>query len=174
MLGRYRNFPEVIHGMARFSFLSSQQELQQVILEVIHGLNHKRFGMKDFTPFVVSECEVSFEFGVAEDVTFNYLDREELERVIKQIEIKPLRVLDVFSVIRYHINVKGKRRPLRFDYNMLRFAFSRKNMELLVAHERGNQRVSIEDFIGFLANKINEKLMKAARKPLTLKYLRAL
>ncbi|MFQ6087242.1 MAG: hypothetical protein ACE5OV_04400 [Candidatus Bathyarchaeia archaeon] len=175
MLGRYENFPQVIHGMARFTFPSSTQQLQQAILEVAHELNHEVYSIKDFTPFLTSNCQVSFEFGIAEDVTFNYLDKEELERFHKQIETKPLRIIDIFSVVRYHtINAKGKCTPLKFDYNMLRFTFSRKTMQLLVSHERGSQRISLEDFITFLTNKINEKLKKEAQKALVLKYLRAL
>jgi hypothetical protein len=175
LLGRYQNFPEVIHGIARFTFPFSTQQLQQAILEVTHQLNHEVYGIKDFTPFLTSKCEVSFEFGIAEDMTFNYLDKEELQRFQKQIETKPLRVIDILSVIRYHkINAKGKRTPLKFDYNMLRFTFSRKTMQLLVSHERGNQRISLEDFITFLANKINEKLKRETQKTLVLKYLRAL
>lgn len=175
MLGLYENFPQVIHGIARFTFPSSTRQLQRAILEVAHQLNHEVFSVKDFTPFLTSNCQVSFEFGIAEDMSFNYLNKEELERFQKQIENTPLRIIDVFSVIRYHtINAKGKRTPLKFDYNMLRFTFSRKTMELLVSHERGNQRISIEDFITFLTNKINEKLKKEAQKALVLKYLRAL
>ncbi len=175
MLGRYENFPQVIHGIARFTFPTSTQQLQQAILEVAHQLNHEVYSVKDFTPFLTSNCQVSFEFGIAEDMTFNYLDKEELERFQKQIETKPLRLIDIFSVIRYHtINAKGKRTPLKFDYNMLRFTFSRKTMQLFVAHERGNQRISLEDMITFLANKINEKLKKEAQKRLVLKYLRTL
>jgi hypothetical protein len=174
MLGRYQNFPEIIHGMARFTFLSSQQELQRAILQTMHRLNHKAYSLKDLTPFRTSECEVSFEFGVAEDMTFNYLDKEELERISKRVETKPLRVIDVFSVIRYHVNAKSKRRPLKFDYNMLRFTFSRKTMEVFVAHQRGNQRVSIEDFIRFLTNQIDKELMRENQKTLVLKYLRTL
>ena len=175
MLGRYENFPQVIHGTAGFTFLSSTQQLQQAILEVLHQFNHEVYSVKDFSPFLTSDCRVSFEFGIAEDMTFNYLDREELERFQKQIETKPLRVIDIFSVIRYHtMNAKGKRTPLKFDYNMLRFTFSRRTMELLVSHERGNQRISLEDFIAFLANKINEKLEKEAQKALVLKYLHTL
>lgn len=175
MLGRYENFPQVIHGIARFTFPSSTQRLQQAILETVHQLNHEVCSIKDFTPFLTSECEVSFEFGVAEEVTFNYLDKEELERFQKHIETKPLRIIDMFSVIRYHtINAKGKRTPLKFDYNMLRFTFSRKTMELRVSHERGNQHISMEDFIVFLTNKINEKLKREVQKALVLKYLRTL
>lgn len=175
MLGRYENFPQVIHGIARFTFPSSTQQLQQAIVEVAHQLNHEVYSVKDFTPFLTSNCQVSFEFGIAEDMTFNYLDKEEIERFQKQIETKPLRIIDIFSVIRYHtINAKGKRIPLKFDYHMFRFTFSRKTMQLFVAHERGNQRISLEDLITFLTNKINEKLKKEAQKTLVLKYLRAL
>jgi len=175
LLGRYENFPQVIHGVAEFTFPTSTQQLQQAIIEVAHQLNHEVYSVNDFTPFLTSNCQVSFEFGIAEDMTFNYLDKEELERFQKQVETTPLRVIDIFSVIRYHtVNAKGKRTPLKFDYNMLRFTFSRKTMELFVAHERGNQRISQEDLITFLANKINEKLKKEAQKSLVLKYLRAL
>ncbi len=175
MLGRYENFPQVVHGIARFTFPSSTQQLQQAILEVAHRLNHGVYSVKDFTPFLTSNCQVSFEFGIAEDTAFNYIDKEELERFQKQIETKPLRVIDIFSVIRYHtVTAKGKRAPLKFDYNILRFTFSRKTMQLLVSHERGNHRISLEDFITFLTNKINEKLKKEAQKALVLKYLRTL
>ena len=175
MLGRYENFPRVIHGRARFTFPTSTQQLQQAILEVAHQLNCEVYSVKDFAPFLTSNYQVSFEFGVAEDVMFNYLDKEEHERFQRQIETKPLRIIDIFSVIRYHnVNAKGKRNPLKFDYNMLRFTFSRKTMQLLVSHERGNQRISLEDFITFLINKINEKLKREAQKALVLKYLRAL
>jgi len=175
MLGRYENFPDVIHGMARFTFPFSTRQLQQAILEVAHQLNYEAYNVKDFTQFVASECEVSFEFGVAEDMTFNYLDKGELERFLKQIETKPLQVIDIFSVIRYHVaKAKGKRKPLKFDYNMLRFTFSRKTMELIVFHERGSQRISLEDFVTFFVNKINEKLTKETQKALVLKHLHML
>lgn len=175
LLGRYQNFPQVIHGIAKFTFSSSTQQVQKAILGVTHKLNHEVYSLKDFTPFIDSNCQVSFEFGVADDMTFNYLDEEELERFQKHIEIKPLRVIDIFSVIRYHIfNVKGKHTPLKFDYNMLRFTFFRKTMELLISHERGNQRISLEDFITSLINKINKKLKQEAQTTLVLKHLRTL
>jgi hypothetical protein len=175
LLGRYENFPQVVHGIARFTFPSSIRQLQNAILEVAHQLNREVYSMKDFTQFLKSKCEVSFEFGIAEDMSFNYLDKEELERFKKQIETEPLRIIDIFSVIRYYtVNKKGKSTPLKFDYNMLRLTFSRKTMELLVSHERGNQRVSLEDFVTFLTNKINEKLKREEQKALVLKYLRTL
>ncbi len=175
MLGRYENFPQIIHGIARFTFPFSTQQLQLAILEATHQLNHEIFHSNEFSPFLKSNCQISFEFGTADDMTFNYLDKEELERFQIQIKTKPLRIIDIFCVIRYHaIKAKGKPTPLRFDYNMLRFTFSRKTMELLVSHERGNRRISLEDFITFLMKKINEKLEKETQKVLVLKYLRTL
>jgi len=175
LLGRYENFPQVVHGIARFTFPSSMRQLQNAVVEVAHQLNHEVCSVKDFTKFLTSKCKVSFEFGIAEDMSFNYLDKEELERFKKQIETKPLRIIDIFSVIRYHtVNAKGKNTPLKFDYNMLRLTFSRKTVELLVSHERGNQRVSLEDFVAFLTRKINEKLKGGEQKALVLKYLRTL
>lgn len=174
MLGRYENFPQVIHGVARFTFPSSTRQMQKAILEVAHQLNHEAHNVREFTPFLTSDFQVSFEFGVAEGMTFNYLDKEELERFQDLIETKPLRVMDLFSVIRYHtLNAKGRHNPLKFDYNMLRFTFSRRTMQLQVSHQRGNQRISLEDFITFITNNINEK-SKEVEKMLVLEYLRAL
>ena len=174
-MGHYENFPRVVHGIARFTFSVPTRQLQKTILEVAYRLNHEVYSLKDFTRYSRLNCEVSFEFGVAEGMAFNYIDEKELERFRKQIEMRPLRILDIFSVTRYHIiNPKGKRTPLKFDYNMLRFSFARKTMELLVSHERGNRRISIEDYINFLTNKINEKLKQTTQRTLVLKYLRTL
>ncbi len=175
LLGRYENFPQVVHGTARFTFPCSTLQLQQVIFEVAHQLNQEAYSAKDLAPLLTPNCQVSFEFGIAEDTAFNYLDTEELKRFQKQIETKPLRVIDIFSVLRYHIiDANGKRTPLKFDYNMLRFTFSRRTMELLVSHERGNQRISIEEFITFLTKKINEKLKERGQRTLVLKHLHTL
>lgn len=175
MLGRYDNFPHVIHGTARFTLLLSPEHVQQAILEVTHQLNHQIYCLTDFSPFLKSNCQVSFEFGTAEGTTFNYLDNEELEKFQKRIETRHLRIIDIFCVVRYHaLQASGRPTPLRFDYNMLRFTFSRKTMELLVSHQRGNRRISMEDLITFLMKKITEKLEEKAQKALVLKYLRTL
>jgi len=171
LLGRYENFPQIIHAVARVTFFCSTPHLQQTVLEVAYQLNHDVCTARDFTPLLTSKCEVSFEFGIAEDATFNYLDREELERSQKQIEIGPLPLIDLLSVIRYRtLTAKGRRSSLKSDYNMLRFAFSRRTMQLSVSHERGSQRISPEDLITFLTHKINSKLGNEAQKVPVLKH----
>lgn len=171
MLGRYENFPQIIHAVARVTFLCSTPHLQQAVLEVAYQLNHDACNARDFAPLLTSKYEVSFEFGIAEDMTFNYLDREELERSQKQIETRPLPRIDMLSVIRYcTLNDTGRRSSLKSDYNMLRFAFSRRIMQLSISHERGNQRMSPEDFITFLIRKINSRLANEAQKVLLVKH----
>lgn len=174
MLAQYENFPETIHGVARFAYRSSIRKVEQAIFYVLHQLNRETYRLNDITPLPSSECEVSFEFGVAEGVTFDYLGSEELEKFQKTVGQKALPMLDFFCVIRYHVVKEEKRIPLKFDYNFLRFIFYENEIELRVSHERGTRRISIEELIAFIAKRINEELLKRQLKPLDLKYSRAL
>ena len=116
-------------------------------------------------------CQVNFELGIAEEDTFNFIDKEELDRLEKSLEEgETLRILDFFCATRYHtITQNGKTKPLKFDYALLRFTFQRRTMELFVAHERGTQRIPLEDLVTFLINRINREL-----KTLTVKHMRTL
>ena len=175
MLGRYENFPEIIHGVARFTCKSSIRTVQQTILSVLHRLNRETCGLRAITPHLLQECEVSFELGAAEDFDFNFLDHKELDRFLRSILEKELSTLDFFFVVRYHVlNDKGKRVPLKFDYHMLRFTFQENSVELRICHERGTQRFPLEDLITFMTKRINEELSKRQLKPLSLEYLRVL
>jgi len=118
---------------------------------------------------------VGFEFGIAEEFAFNFLDEEELQRACKNIVGKALQTLDVFCATRYHtIDEGGKRKPLKFDYHLLRFTFYKKTIELLISHERGTQRTPIEDFVTFLTNRVNKELATKQQRQLSLKHLRTL
>jgi hypothetical protein len=175
LLGRYENFPEVIHGIARFAYGSPTGKVQQAILCSLHKLNQEVCGLNAVTPHLPPDIEVSFEVGVAEEVEFNYLDKEELDRFQKSIVEKEMPILDFFCVARYHM-VKdiGKRVPLKFDYHLLRFTFQENSMELRICHERGTQRVPLEDLVTFITKRINEELSQKRLKPLNLEYLRTL
>jgi hypothetical protein len=175
LLGRYENFPEVIHGVARFTLKSPNKEVQQAILRVLHQLNQEVCGLNAVTPHLPTDIEVSFEVGVAEEVEFNYLDREELDRFQKSIVEKETPILDFLFVARYHmVNDKRKRVPLKFDYHLLRFMFQENSMELRICHERGTQRVPLEDLVTFITKRINEELSQKRLKLLNLEYLRTL
>jgi hypothetical protein len=175
LLGRYENFPEIIHGVARFTCESPIRRVQQTILAALHNLNHEVCGLSAIAPHLPQKCEVGFELGVAEDFDFNFLDKKELDRFQRSMVEKELSTLDFFFVVRYHVvNDRRKRVPLKFDYHMLRFMFQENSMELRICHERGTQRVPLEDLINFITKRINEELSQRQLKPLNLEYLRVL
>ena len=175
LLGSYENFPEVIHGVARFTCQSSPKKVQQEIVRTFHKLNEQAFNLKDIATISYSQCEVSFEFGVADGIAFGYLDAEELDKMQKSIDREISQALDFFCVVRYHIIKNGKHLPLKFDYHMLRFIFYNKNnLDLRVSHQRGIRRISVENLITFITKRINEELSQNRLRQLVVKSLRAL
>lgn len=174
MLGRYENFPEVVHGVAQFSHSISSSALQHMILQTFHQLNHERRKIGEVTPIAPSECEASFEFGLAEGSAFNYLDKDEVDGALKTVGKKALETLDFFCAVRYHAADKVKRSRLKFDYYLLRFMFDRGKTEMRIFHERGPRRVSPEELLVFLVRDINKGLSRNRARSLNVKNLRAL
>ncbi|MBT8171471.1 hypothetical protein KJN74_01180 [Candidatus Bathyarchaeota archaeon] len=123
--------------------------------------------MNTITPYIKQNCEVTFEFGVADGFTFNFLDQKELDQGLKNVDETILETLDLFFAVRYHINqVSGKRVPLRFDYLVLRFFFQERGLELSIRHEKGTQRTSLEDLTNFLIKQINIDLSQRNLEPI--------
>jgi len=175
LLGLFENFPEAIHGRARFSSRNSVRDLQLAILSGVHQLNHEVHALDTIVPHLSHQCEVCFELGAAEDMVFNYLDQRELERFRTHIMKTELRTLDILCAIQYHtVNMKGKRVPLKFDYHLIRFTFRGNGGEMLIHHERGTQRVPLEKLILFVANSINEELARRSLQPLNIEKMQAL
>lgn len=128
--------------------------------------------METITQASPPNCCVNFEFGLADGYTFNFLDAKELRKLEKALAESVMETLDFYCAIRYHvIEPTGKRKPLKFDYKIIRFTFKDKNMELATYHERGNQHLLLEDFVVFLKNRINEKLAETQHRTLTLKSI---
>ena len=169
MLGRYENFPESVHGVALFDYQDPARKVQQAILCALHNLNHERYDLDAVTPYLKQNCEVSFEFGVAEGFDFNFLDQKEVDQCLRSVAEKELQTLDFFFAVRYHlIREDSKRVPLRFDYHVLRFSFQESGLELRIRHERGTQRVPLDDLIDFMAKRINAELSRRELTPLIL------
>ncbi|MFQ6068633.1 MAG: hypothetical protein ACE5KD_03720 [Candidatus Bathyarchaeia archaeon] len=168
MLGRYENFPNIIHGIARFSYRASQKKAQLAIVSAFYQLNRKKCRLKDIAYLFPPTYEVKFEFGIGEDITFTFLDENELNTLETKITKKALMFLDFLCVLQYHIIDKSRKRaPLKFDYYLLRFAFAKNYMEFLVSHERGPMRVHVEDLINFLTECIKKEM--AAKYSVALK-----
>ena len=171
MLGRYENFPESVHGVALFDYQDSARKVQKAILCALHNLNHERYDLDAVTPYLKQKCEVSFEFGVAEGFDFNFLDQKELDQCLRIVAEKELQTLDFFFAVRYHLIRKGSKRvPLRFDYHVLRFTFQESGLEMRIRHERGTQRVTLDDLTAFIAKRINAELYRRQLTSLILGY----
>ena len=173
MLGKYEKFPQIVHRVGSFTYKLSAATLQQAILQTFHSLNKQTCNLSDVTHFPSSvPCKVSFEVGIAEDIAFNFLDDEELERCQKSIQKDVLQFLDFFCVARYHVMKADKKRTaLKFDHYFLRFIFYQRDLELRIAHERGTQHIHLEDFVNFMVERINFELAKRKLETLSKRYL---
>ena len=176
MLGKYEKFPQIVHGIGNFTYKLPARELQEAILQSFYRLNREAYDLSDITHLPSSsQCNVSFEVGIAEDISFNFLDEEELERFHKGVQKNALQFLDFFCVVRYHVvKACGKRVPLKFDHYFLRFIFYPRDLELRIVHERGTQHVHLEDFINFVIGQVNSELAERKLEALSKRYLRTL
>jgi hypothetical protein len=167
LLGRYENFPENVHGVALFEYQDSAKDVQKAILCTFSRLNQETFDLGAVTPYLKQNCEVGFEFGVADGAGFNFLDQKELDRCLKSVDEAEVETLDFFFTVRYHsVRDGGKRVPLRFDYCVLRFSFQEGGLELRIRHERGTQRLPLDDLTDFLVKQINVELSRRQLAPL--------
>lgn len=174
MLGYYENFPDIYHGIARFSHSILTRELQRVIIQSLYRLNQG--GKESQLIYAASRlgCEVILEFGIGEGFTFNYLDKEMLESFLKRLRGETFSLLDFFCIARYYVTDEEKRRPLKFDYYILRFIFYEREVELRIFHERGTRRLPIGVLIRLLRETMNRELSRKRLSPVNLDYLRAL
>ena len=167
MFGLYENFPENVHGITFFEYQDSAKEVQKAILCTFSRLNQEIFDLGAVTPYLKQNCEVSFEFGVAEGAGFNFLDPKELEQCLNCVDETEVETLDFFFAVCYHrAGDGGKRVPLRFDYYVLRFSFQEGGLELRIRHERGTRRVPLDDLADFLVKQINVELSQRQLTPL--------
>jgi hypothetical protein len=172
LLGFYQDFPEIPHAKATFTSGAPSKMLQKAIANVAGDLNTQEFALDTIAHATVGNCNIGFELGIAETTTFNYLTSEEINRFLKSLT-KRENVLnvDLLCIVKYHLAAGEKRRPLKFDYYLLRFIFRKPEVQLRIFHERGTQRLSIEELVEFLAKQINVELEKMKAKPLRLRTI---
>jgi len=160
MLGAYENFPKNIHKTAHFTTPTSTKRLQQTLIQTLKETNTKTFNLESIATPSITQCQVIFEFGIAETNDFNYLDEDEANRVIKNIQKKPFQLTDFFCAIRYYKTQNEKKTPLKFDYYMIRFIFNKNSLETQIFHEKGPRYISPEDITNFIINRINQTFSK--------------
>jgi hypothetical protein len=160
MLGLYDNFPVNIHRIDRFSTNFSSKKLQQRLISALREINRRKFSFEEISYPTVPDCTIIFEAGLAEAKSFNYIDDEEAKKALSALNKTPFRTMDLFCAVRYYKDAAEKK-PLKFDYYMIRAIFGKNAVEIRVFHERGPRYISPEDMVAFLVNKVNGK---SARK----------
>jgi len=167
MLGVYENFPENIQKIAFFTSSVSCKKLQQALTEILHRLNTETLRLEDLGNPSIPQCQVIFEFGIAETQTFNYLDDKELKEVLTSIGEKPFSIMDFLCVVRYYRMQKEKQTPLRFDYYMFRLKFDKGAIEMRIFHERGSMHLSPEEIVNLVKDKVNAAFSRKVLKTAT-------
>jgi hypothetical protein len=165
MLGFYTNFPQNIHKAETFSTSVVSRKLQQTLVEVLYRLNSETLSLEEVAEPSVPSCMVIFEFGVAEDNDFNFLDDEERKRLLAALRKRPFHVLDFLCVIRYLRTMGDRKRRMRFDYYMLRFMFGESLLQVHVSHEKGTRHVSPDDLVNLVVKRVNGAFSKKVLQP---------
>ena len=165
MIGFYQNFPQNLHWKGTFTYVASTKKLQQKFIEALHELNDQTSDFDEIACPTIPKCTISFEIGIAEQNNFNYIDKNELQKIVATTNKRNLRTIDLFWAIRYHTNSDNKKKPLKFDYYLARLSFDGKLVEVGVLHERGPRYVSPEELVNFLVKRLNRKYQKRILKP---------
>ena len=156
MLGKYENFPTNIHRIESFDSSLTSKQLQQRLIQVLSSMNRKSFDFEEVANPTIPNCEVIFEFGLAEDNGFTFIDEEETKKTLDALKNGHLQTIDFFCAIRYYKINAEKKTPLKFDYYLIRTIFGNSTVEFQIAHQRGPRYLSPEDLTALIFNKINE------------------
>ncbi|MDR2708212.1 MAG: hypothetical protein LBB87_05665 [Nitrososphaerota archaeon] len=157
MLGKYENFPTFIHFLKKFSSTCNIKQLQQKLVQTLKELNRKTCHFEEISIPTIPNSEIIFEFGIAEEENFNFLDEQEVNRVLN---ILGKSSLDFFCVIRYYKYNAEKKTALKFDYYMLRTKFAAKEIEFQVFHKQGPHYITPKELVTMIVNKINKTTNK--------------
>lgn len=149
-----------------FNSTVPSSQLQRSLIKALYEINQGEFSFEEAANPTIPGCKIIFEFGLANATCFNYIDEEEVENALDQLDKEQLEVMDFFCVIRYHKCEAEKNRSLKFDYYFIRTVYNRRAFGVQVYHKKGLRYLSPEDLTQFIFNKINKaadrKILKKA------------
>jgi hypothetical protein len=111
MLGLYENFPANIHLTQTFTSALSQRKLQEKLVQVFSKLNRETFRFEEVGTPTVPNATVNFEFGIAADGDFHFLNDNQTQTLLAAIKSQPLPIMDWFCALRYYKTADGKKSP---------------------------------------------------------------
>ncbi|UCH01730.1 MAG: hypothetical protein JSV20_07755 [Candidatus Bathyarchaeota archaeon] len=179
VLGTFTNFPAIIHGLAIISHRYTIYKMQKATIQALCDLNgyrENRNVSRSNDSNKQENClfKISFEIGVANGVFFDYLNEKNAKRIIKAIRTKKKFSLDFLVIITYHYIRMNKKIPLRFDHHLLRFRFYKEKMEVLLFNSKGIRRMSLEDLLNKITNKIYLTSKSIGLQSITIEQIKTL
>jgi hypothetical protein len=165
MLGLYPNFPQTIHKTETYTCGLSRQRIQHQLVQTLYDINGKTFTFEEIDCPVEANALVIFEFGIADDQGFSFLNKEEAKKLLAFLEAEPVEIMDWFCAIRYYKQTEGKKQPLKFDYFMIRSSFVDKGLvHFAVFHERGPRYLTPDALLAHIEHKVNQITAKKILK----------
>ena len=155
MLGLYDNFPSNIQMSETFKTTLSSKQLQQKLIKMLCETNKKEFSFEEVANPTFPDSTVIFEFGLAKNTGFTFIDEQETEIVHSLLTNDYLQTIDFFCAIRYYKEKQEKKTPLKFDYYLIRTLYRKESFEVQIHHERGPRYLSPEDLIQFIYSRVN-------------------
>ena len=96
-LGVFDNFPPNVQFVQSFTSTIPSQQLQQKLIQTLYEINNKEFSFEEVGHPTIPECNIIFEFGLADADCFNFIDEEEVKKAIDLLANQLLENMDFFA-----------------------------------------------------------------------------
>lgn len=169
-LGSLFQFPTVLHARANLSFDMSQASFQKSLMSALSSLTRasisREISIADREGYASGNVE--FKVGIGNGDGFDILDKKEEERVLNRIEHRgAFNILDLVFHLRYRID-DDLRHKVHEDHYLIRLAFDRGRVEVLVHHLKGIRRVAPVELLKVVLEQLNSVLRSQRYPDLTL------
>ncbi|MBO0888349.1 hypothetical protein J2P12_04530 [Candidatus Bathyarchaeota archaeon] len=138
----------------------SQESFQKSLMSALSSLTRasipREISIADQEGYASGNVE--FKIGIGNGDGFDILDKREEERVLNRIEQRgAFNVLDLVFHLRYKID-DDLRHKVHEDHYLVRLAFDRGRVEVLVHHLKGIRRVAPVELLKGLLDQLNSVL----------------
>jgi len=176
-LGIFTNFPTIVHGIGEAFYNNQLYKIQQATITALKELNNYResYPLSILGKSGIYIGTLGFEIGVADDIFFNYLDDETVQRLCKVLNPRRnYRLLDFLIIVTYHYTQQKKRIALNFDHFHLRLIFNKRRMEARLFHNKGIRRMPIDEMLNRIFDQIRKSMMRSSLGSLTVRRMKTL
>ncbi len=172
-LGILERFPSVLHARASLAYDMNTDTLQRAFVHCLcqlqESIRSMELSLSDHPGYL--DGTVGFRVGVGNQNSFDILDPQEEDRVLRRIEAKGVfQTLDFSLDLHYKVRGPSKHRVQRDRY-LTRMSFQPDRVELLIHHLKGLKRVQPDELVHFLISLLNMELAKKGYTEVELETL---